>query len=233
MEKKLKFKPPIFGIGPKAYLYGEEMLKLAKAADRISEKYDITITISPQYTDIPIIAKETKNILVFAQHIDPIVPGRGVGTALPEAVKAAGAVGTMLNHCERPLSLANLHKAMKRADEVGLATLVCADTIKEAEIIAYLSPDIIVVEEPDIIASGKIGSSDFIKSAKKAVHGVNPEILVFYGAGVSTGEHVYKIMKDGSDGTGASSGICAVEDPAAIVEEMVRAMRKAEDEIQR
>ena len=232
MDKKFDLKPPIFGIGPKAYLYGRDILELAKVADRVSKKYGIQTMISPQYTDIPIIARETKNLLVFAQHMDPLRPGRGVGSVLPEALKAAGAFGVMLNHCEKPLSFSNLSRAIKRAAEVGLATIVCADSIGDAEIIARFSPDMIVVEEPDVIASGKIGSSDFIKAAKKAVQAIAPDIIVLYGAGVNTGEDVYKIMKNGADGTGGSSGICAAEDPATVVEEMVRAMRKVKDELQ-
>ncbi len=45
MYKELKIEPPFFEIGPKAYLYGEEMLKLAKAADAISIRYDVRIII--------------------------------------------------------------------------------------------------------------------------------------------------------------------------------------------
>ena len=33
MYNKLKIKPPFFEIGPKAFMYGEEMLKLAKVID--------------------------------------------------------------------------------------------------------------------------------------------------------------------------------------------------------
>jgi len=45
MYKELKIEPPFFEIGPKAYFYGEEMLKLAKAADAISIRYDVRIII--------------------------------------------------------------------------------------------------------------------------------------------------------------------------------------------
>ena len=70
MYRDLKIKPPFFEIGPKAYLYGDEMLRLAKEIDRIAMKYDVDIIVTPQYTDIQLLAANTERILVFAQHMD-------------------------------------------------------------------------------------------------------------------------------------------------------------------
>ncbi len=50
---------------------------------------------SPQYSDIYRVAEATEKVLVFAQHMDSLPIGRGLGAVLPEAVKAAGAVGVM------------------------------------------------------------------------------------------------------------------------------------------
>ena len=116
MYKDLKIKPPFFEIGPKAYLYGEEMLKLAKVIDKTALKYDVDIIVTPQYTDIRLLADNTERILVFAQHMDPLPVGRGLGSVLPEAVKAAGAVGVMLNHAEKPVTDDVLAETIKRAD---------------------------------------------------------------------------------------------------------------------
>jgi triosephosphate isomerase len=68
-------------------MWGIRSLALALQADRISEQYNIPIIYSAQSTDISVIAERVKNILVFAQHIDPVSPGRGIGAVLPEAVK--------------------------------------------------------------------------------------------------------------------------------------------------
>ena len=46
---------------------------------------------------------------------------------LAESVKEAGAVGVMLNHAEKKLTLDVIKQTIARADEVGLATIVCAD----------------------------------------------------------------------------------------------------------
>jgi triosephosphate isomerase len=231
MYKELVIKPPFFEIGPKAFLFGENMLKLAKAADRASEKYDVRIILTPQPTDIYMLATELKHVLIFAQHMDPITVGRGLGSILPEAVKAAGAVGVMLNHAEKPMTLADLNKAIKRADEVGLATIVCADSIKEAEAIAMLSPNIIVAEPTELIGTGQTSDEAYVIATTSAIKKINPDILVLLGAGIKNGNDVYRTIKAGADATGTTSGIMKAEDPEAMLDEMIRAVRIAWDEL--
>jgi triosephosphate isomerase len=231
MLKNFNIKPPFFEIGPKAYLYGESMLALAKAADKASAKYDVQVILTPQYTDIPMLAKETEHLLIFAQHMDPLPVGRGLGSVLPEAVKAAGAVGVMLNHAEKPVSLSDLNRTIKRADEVGLATIVCTDTAEEAAAVALLSPNIIVAEPPELIGTGKASDMSYVKETIKAVRSINPDIYVLQGAGISSGKDVYNVIKAGADATGSTSGIIKAKDPVAMIDEMLSAVRKAWDEL--
>ena len=97
-----KLKPPFFEIGPKSYLYGDDVFELAKAADAAAKKYDIDIIFTTPIVDIRRVAEATDRIFVFAPHMDPLYPGRGLADTLPESLIAAGAVGVMLNHCEKP-----------------------------------------------------------------------------------------------------------------------------------
>ncbi len=233
MYKGIKIEPPFFEIGPKAYLYGDRMLKLALAADKAAKKYDVRIIVTPQYTDIRLLAQEMENLLIFAQHMDPLPPGRGLGSVLPEAVKAAGAVGVMLNHAEKPMTVSDLNKAIKRADEVGLATIVCADTIEEAMAIAHFEPNIIVAEPTELIGTGQTSDEYYIKETTRAIKRINPEIMVLQGAGISNGTDVYNVIKAGAEATGTTSGIMKAADPEAMAEEMIRAMRTAWDEVHR
>lgn len=230
MYKGLKIEPPFFEIGPKAFLYGESMLQLAKAADRASIKYDVRIILTPQPTDIYLLAQETRHVLVFAQHVDPLPVGRGLGSILPEAVKAAGAVGVMLNHAEKPMAIADLYRAIKRADEVGLVTIVCADSIKEAEAIAHFSPNIIVAEPTELIGTGQTSDEAYVIATTSAIKKINPEIQVLQAAGIKNGQDVYNVIKAGADATGTTSGIMKAEDPEAMLDEMIRAVRMAWDE---
>lgn len=231
MYKDLKIKPPFFEIGPKAYLYGEEMLKLAKVIDKTALKYDVDIIVTPQYTDIRLLADNTERILVFAQHMDPLPVGRGLGSVLPEAVKAAGAVGVMLNHAEKPVTDDVLAETIKRADEVGLGTIVCADTIEDVKKIAKMGPNLIVAEPTELIGTGKTSDSNYVIDTIKTVHDINPDIMVLQGAGISNGTDVYNTIKLGAQATGSTSGIIRADDPYAMVEEMIYNLRRAWDEL--
>lgn len=230
MYKGLIIKPPFFEIGPKGYMYGERMLKLAKAADAASVKYNVRIILTVQPSDIYLLAKETKHVLIFAQHMDPVLVGRGNGSILPEAIKAAGAVGVMLNHAEKPMIFAELYAAIKRADEVGLATIVCADSIREAEAIAHFSPNIIVAEPTELIGTGQTSDKEYVIVTTSAIKNINPEIQVLQAAGISNGQDVYRTIKAGADATGTTSGIMKSEDPESMLDEMICAVRTAWDE---
>ncbi len=232
MYSGIKIEPPFFEIGPKAYLYGKEVLKLAIYADKISEKYNIQIIFTPQYVDIPIIARETKRLLIFAQHMDSLPIGRGIGSVLPEALKADGAVGVLLNHAEKRLSHIEIMRTVKRADDVGLASLVCADTKEESAEIARMQPNIVLAESPELIGTGKRKDEDIkmIEQINHIVWEVNPQILVLHGAGIKCGQDVYNIISSGAQATGSTSGIILAKDPLAMVEEMIKAVRNAWDD---
>ena len=231
MYNGLKIKPPFFEIGPKAYLYGEEMLALAKAIDAVAIKYDVDIIVTPQYTDIRLLAENTERILIFAQHMDCLPIGRGLGSVLPEAVKAAGAVGVMLNHAEKPLTQDILQQTICRADEVGLGTIVCADSVEEVAAVAKMGPNLIVAEPTELIGTGQASDMDYVKQTIEAVRTINPDIMVLQGAGISNGQDVYNVIKAGAQATGSTSGIIKAADPAAMTEEMIAALRRAWDEL--
>ncbi len=231
MYKNYTIRPPFFEIGPKAYLYGEKMLALAKVIDKVAAKYDVDVIVTPQYTDIKLLADNTERIHVYAQHMDALEVGRGLGSVLPEAVKAAGAVGVMLNHAERPVSMETLKKTIERADEVGLATIVCASTVEEVAEVAHMAPNLIVAEPTELIGTGTTSDMDYVKATIEAVREINPDIMVLQGAGISNGKDVYDVIKAGAFATGSTSGIIKAPDPYAMVEEMLYNLRKAWDEI--
>lgn len=225
-----KIKAPFFEIGPKSYLYGEDVLNLAKAADAASKKYGVDIIFTCPVVEIRAVAAATKHIHVFAPHMDPIVPGRGLADILPESLVAAGAEGVMLNHCEKPLSFDILKKTIERARQVGLTTIVCADSLADAGKIATLAPDIIVAEPSELIGTGISVGPEYVEAAMRSVKDVNEDILVLTAAGIAGGEDVYNTIIAGADATGSSSGVAKASDRAAMVDEMIAACRRAWDE---
>ena len=229
-ENIMKIKAPFFEIGPKSYLYGDDILELALAADAASEKYDVDIIFTTPVVDIRRVAGATKRIHVFAPHMDPIRPGRGLANILPESLVAAGAEGVMLNHVEKPLSSEVLAETIARAREVGLTSIVCADSLADARRIAALHPDIIVAEPSELIGTGVSVGDEYVKAAMDAVHDVAPDILVLTAAGIANGQDVYNTIIAGADATGSSSGVAKAADRAAMVDEMISAVRRAWDE---
>ena len=228
--KTHSIRAPFFEIGPKSYLYGKDVLDLALAADAASEKYGVDIIFTCPVVDIRAVAQATKHIHIFAPHMDPIYPGRGVADTLPESLVAAGAVGVMLNHCEKPLAMDVLEKTIRRAEEVGLISIVCADSMADAGRIAAMNPDIIVAEPSELIGTGVSVGPEYVEAATKCVKDVNPDILVLTAAGIAGGEDVYNTIIAGADATGSSSGVAKAADRAAMVDEMIAACRKAWDE---
>ena len=184
-----------------------------------------------QTTDLRLIAENTSDrIHVYAQRMDSIPVGRGMGTILPEAVKATGTVGVMLNHAECKLTLDEIKKAIERADEVGLATIVCADTDEEIKAVAEMNPNIIVAEPSELIGTGISVDREYVDACISLVKSINPDIMVLPSAGISCGQDCYNIIKAGADGSGSSSGFCKAESPSKMAEEMMEAIRKAYDE---
>ena len=136
----------------------------------------------------------------------------------------------MLNHCEKPLSLSVLKATIERAKEVGLTTIVCADSCTEASMIARLKPDIIVAEPTELVGTGVSCGPEYVEAATRAVKDVDPDILVLTAAGIANGKDVYDTISAGADATGSSSGVAKAADRAAMVDEMISAVRRAWDE---
>ena len=231
MNKNYKIKQPFFEYGPKCYMYGETLLNIAKGLDELAKKYDVDVVLDVPDTEIFNIARNVKRVHVYSQHMDSLPIGKGMGKSLPEALKAAGAVGVMLNHAERKLTLEEIELAIKRADEVGLATMVCADSIEEVKAIAKLGPNILVAEPTELIGTGKPADKEYVDAVIKAIKEINPDILPFPSAGISKGQDCYNIIKAGSSASGCSSAIAKAENPLALAEEMIASVRKAWDEL--
>ncbi len=225
-----KIGTPFFIVNPKSYLYGEESLQLALVADKLAEKYDVEIFFTAPFADLANIKAHTKNLRVTAQHMDPLVPGRGMGHVLPESLKAAGAEAVFLNHAEHSMTLTDLVKTINRAKELGIITVVCADCLEEAVAIAKLGPDILLCEPTALIGTGKTSSFDYIIETTTKIKEVDENILVMQASGISTGEDVYQTIVHGADGTGATSGILNAPDRAKRLEEMIQAIVKAKNE---
>lgn len=227
----VKLQNTFFIFNPKSYMYGDSLLELAKVADQEAVKYpEISIFVTAPYVDIATIANQTKNIIVTAQHIDGIQPGRGMGAVLPASIKNIGAAATFLNHAEKPMTLSQLTQAISLAKENDLMTVVCADSIEEAKAIAVLNPTIILCEPTELIGTGKTSDEEYIRSTNAAIKEINSDILVMQAAGISTPDDVYRTIRLGADGTGCTSGIVKADSPKQMLVDMIQAAIKGKNE---
>ncbi|MBQ9392534.1 MAG: triose-phosphate isomerase [Oscillospiraceae bacterium] len=231
---KPKIRVPYFEIGTKNYVYGDKLLEYALAADAAAEKYDVDVLFICPAVEIRRVAEHTKHLIVLAPYMDTLRPGRGMADILPEGLKAAGAVGVVINHCEKPMSLPQMKATIDRARELDMLVFACADTLDEAKAIANLHPDIINPEPSAIIGGGKgVSPMDYVKDSIAVIKAIDPEIMVEQAAGITNGQQVYDFIMAGSEAAGAASGIMNAEDPLAMIDEMIAATRRAADELKR
>lgn len=232
MINKPKIRTPFFETGVKNYIFGDEVLEYAKVVDKAAAKYDIDVLFIAPYTEIRRIAENTENLIVFAPYMDILRPGRGIADVLPEAIKAAGAKGVVINHCERPMTLPAIRKTIDRANELNLLTFACADSITEARAIAQFHPDIINPEPTELIGSTKASDMSYVIDTLKIIKEIFPDILVEQAAGITNGQQLYDFVMVGNDAAGAASGILNSSDPYAMVDEMIFYVRKAKDDLE-
>lgn len=217
-----------FIFNPKSYLYGEELLEFVKIADEEAKKYpQLDVFVTAPYADINKVYESSENIIVTAQHMDGIEPGVGIGHVLGESIFNAGARAVFLNHAEKPMTLSNLVKAIKRAKELGILSIVCASTLDEARAIAVLAPDIILAEPTELIGTGVTSGEEYIRTTNNAVHEINEDILMMQAAGISSEEDVYETLLLGADGTGCTSGVIKADNPQEMLKQMIKAANDA------
>ena len=225
---------PYFEIGTKNYIYGDKVLEYAKAADAAAEKYDIDVLFITPAVEIRRVVENTKHLIVLAPYMDTLRPRRGMADILPEGLKAAGAKGVVINHCEKPMSLPQMKATIDRAKELDFLVFACADTLDEAKAIAQLHPDIINPEPSEIIGGGNgVSPMSYVMDSIRAIKAIDDSIMVEQAAGITNGQQVYDFIMAGSEAAGAASGIMNAEDPLAMIDEMIAATRRAADDLKK
>jgi len=221
---------PFLLVNFKTYLEstGKKAIELALKLEKVGAETGVRVGVAPQFSDIERVAANVE-IPVFAQHIDPIVPGAFTGHVLAESVSAAGASGTLINHSERNLKLPEIEKSVVHAREVGLTTVVCAGTARLGAAVALLEPDIVAIEPPELIGSGRAVSKEkpeIIVESVRRIRSVNGKVMILCGAGITTGEDVLAALKLGTQGILVASGIVKAPVPEGVLRDFCEAAQK-------
>ena len=213
---------PLLLINLKTYEQGtgKNAVRLAEIARKFmsSDRYELILAVQP--TDISVVSKI---IPTYAQHIDSAEYGSHTGHILPEAVRSAGALGTLINHSERPLPMEEIEKNIKRAKKNGLVTVCCAPDPKSVEQISKLGPDYVAVEPPELIGGTVSVSSaepEVIRKSVNLVNIANPNVKVLCGAGIHNKQDVSTALELGTVGILVASAIVKSEDPEKAIQEL-------------
>jgi len=201
---------------------GNNAGRIAEAAERVMSESGVTIGIAPQFAELHPFCKHYE-IPVYAQHIDP-VEGAFTGRMPAFTVRAAGCTGTMLNHSERRLTIADLEASIKDAKFNNLETVVCTNNTQVSAAVAAFEPTYVAVEPPELIGSGiSVAKADpeIIRSTVEAVKKINSNVKVLCGAGIQTGECVRTSLDLGADGVLLASGVVKAKDPEAVLRDLI------------
>ena len=202
--------------------YPCDPIEVATAARDVADAAGVRIAVSPQAADIARVAET--GVETWAQHVSPNDHGSHTGSTLAEAVAENGAVGTLINHSENRLKLADVDASVRAAERADLEAVVCANNPAQVGAAAALAPDAGAVEPPALIGGDvSVATADpgIVEDAVDAAAAVDGDVDVFCGAGVSTGDDVDAAGELGASGVLLASGVAKADDPEAVLEDLV------------
>lgn len=204
------------GMGPRAHA-------IASAAQLVASESGATIGVAPSYLDLHPLAKHYM-VPVYAQHVDGSAPGAHTGQVTADAIRLAGAKGSLINHSERRLTLAEIEASVVSLKAQKLSSVICTNNDTTSAAAAALAPDYVAIEPPELIGSGVSVSKanpEIIRRSVAAVRAVNGDVKVLTGAGIQCGECVRIAVDLGTDGVLLASSVVKAEDPKVVLRDLV------------
>jgi triosephosphate isomerase len=226
----MKINTPVVIINLKTYpqATGEKAVLLSQACERVSNQYDVPIVVAPQIPDVFRVAKAVE-IPVFSQHMDAGEPGRYTGHTLGETLVEAGCAGTLLNHSENRMQLADIEASIDKAQKLHLYTVVCTNNILVSVAAATMNPWAVAVEPPELIGSGISVSQaqpEIISGTVEKIRAVNKDVVILCGAGISNGDDVKSAIKLGAQGVLLASAVAKSPKPEDVLADLVTPLSK-------
>lgn len=203
--------------------FGKKALELAKIAESVASKCDDYIGIAVSFLDIPVLVREV-NIDVYAQHIDAVEFGSHTGRINAEMIREYGAKGSLINHSERRLNLADIEFNVSKLKNLGLTSIVCTNNVPTTSAVAAINPNFVAVEPPELIGTGipvSKAEPEVVENSVKAAKSINKNVRVLCGAGITKHEDYVKALELGAEGVLLASGIVKAKDQKAALEELV------------
>jgi triosephosphate isomerase len=202
---------------------GTNAIELAKACRDVAESSGVTISIAPQMPDIFRVASVV-DVPVYSQHVDSAGPGSHTGKIYVKSIQEAGAVGSLLNHSECRMTLADIEAAAAVLKQNKMTSVICTNNIATTVAAASVGPEYVAVEPPELIGTGipvSKANPEVITGSVDAVKKINPNVKVLCGAGISKGEDLKAAIELGASGVLLASGIVKAKDPKAALYDLV------------
>ncbi len=230
LRRMVSIELPVVAINFKTYAQatGAKAVSLAKICEKVALEHGVSIVVAPQVPDLYRVAQEV-DIPVFSQHMDGGEQGRYTGHVLGEALVESGAVGTLLNHSEHRMLLADIEDSVRRAAKLSLYTIVCTNNPLVSVAAASIEPDAVAVEPPELIGSGiSVSQSqpEVITGTVNRIRAVNKSVKILCGAGISTGVDIEAAIRLGSQGVLLASAVAKSERPEEVLLDLIQPLLK-------
>ncbi len=214
---------PLIALNLKAYpeSTGEKGLKLCETAAMVSMLSGVRIVACPDAT----LLREAVKIggEIFAQEVSGFEAGAKTGWTTAAQLAEAGVKGSLVNHSEHRVEQEAIGNAIQQLEANKLESMVCAKDAAESALLAKLKPTFVAVEPPELIGSGisiSTAKPEVVTKSVELVRGLNPDVGIICGAGVSTAADVKKAFELGVDGVLVASAYVKAMDPKKLLEDM-------------
>ncbi|WNY25746.1 triose-phosphate isomerase [Methanolapillus millepedarum] len=202
---------------------GQKSVDIARACRDVSESSGIEIAVAPQFADLFRVSSSV-DIPIFAQHVDGIGSGSNTGQVYARCLREAGATGSLINHSEKRMTLADIERSLLSLYENRMRSVVCTNNVATTAAAAALSPDYVAIEPPELIGTGvpvSKANPGIITDSVEAARKINKKVIVLCGAGISKGEDLKAAIELGAGGVLLASGIIKAKDPKVALEDLV------------
>ena len=205
---------------------GEGALRLARASESATRDLPVELILAPPVPNLSSVAAAV-SVPVFSQGVADQNEGRSTGHVIPEAVRAAGCAGSLVNHSESRVAPGALVRLLPRMKGLGLRSCVCGEDAAEVAGFAALGPEYLAVEPPELIGSGVAVSKarpELLTEASAAVRGAGYAGRLLCGAGIVSGEDARAAVELGMDGVLVASSVVRSRDWETKVRELASAL---------
>jgi triosephosphate isomerase len=207
-------------------ILGQGSIRLAEAAAKVAASTNVEIIVVPPTAMLAMVASKVK-VSVFSQALSGAVGDKTTGANLPESVRAAGGKGTLLNHSEARIPVAEIQAILPRTREMGLRVCLCANGSEEAAALSRMGSEYVAVEPPELIGSGIAVSRakpEVVTRTVEATRKAGYRGMVLCGAGIVDGDDARRAVELGADGILVASSVVKSKDWEAKITELARSL---------